>query len=423
MLEKKVQLKLKTPLWTGDRNRVCSELKETAILGSIRWWFRVIARQYGVQCCASESKFDSRRYKEKIAEEQKNGGNFYLSTSREGFSKRISAQLEALNCHCPECLIFGTTGRRKPFDLRVSGWEVVDLDYPDYLNGENTSINFMVRKYLNGEKGLKGFWQKEDFLTLNFIDIQSMDADNYFKILMYILFQISRLGSLGAKTQSGFGVFQIYYDGLMDEESKLLKEGKELFHLVIEEAKKIQKKEDKNQNEEIYPELNDMYFYRAKLNKSNLETILKKVYSKKTRKQLYCISQKKQYYHTGLLLRYYLRQQFKYKGIGDQVVVKEDKKRLVKYLFGGNIGEDINFGSKIYISDIYQVGEHENNNFPWEFKFWCWIPDDLNGGAPVKSFSTNSEAVINSIKSELMNLIKIDEFQIENIEPLDETDS
>ena len=37
-----ITFKTLTPLWTGDANRNCTDLKESGILGSLRWWAKAV---------------------------------------------------------------------------------------------------------------------------------------------------------------------------------------------------------------------------------------------------------------------------------------------------------------------------------------------------------------------------------------------
>lgn len=40
-----------TPIWTGDINRKCVEIKETGIIGSLRWWYEAVVRGYSGKAC------------------------------------------------------------------------------------------------------------------------------------------------------------------------------------------------------------------------------------------------------------------------------------------------------------------------------------------------------------------------------------
>jgi len=46
-----VKIKPLTPIWTGDANKKCKHLRETGILGSLRWWYEVVVRGLGGTAC------------------------------------------------------------------------------------------------------------------------------------------------------------------------------------------------------------------------------------------------------------------------------------------------------------------------------------------------------------------------------------
>ncbi|NPA40530.1 MAG: type III-B CRISPR module RAMP protein Cmr1, partial [Thermodesulfobacteria bacterium] len=64
------KIKTLTPIWTGGINRTCDKLRETSILGSLRWWFEAIVRGLGGYVCdpTSENKcqLDQRKFLEGI---------------------------------------------------------------------------------------------------------------------------------------------------------------------------------------------------------------------------------------------------------------------------------------------------------------------------------------------------------------------
>jgi len=46
-----IKIKTLTPLWTGDANGNCETLKETGIIGSLRWWYEALVRGLGRYAC------------------------------------------------------------------------------------------------------------------------------------------------------------------------------------------------------------------------------------------------------------------------------------------------------------------------------------------------------------------------------------
>lgn len=99
MKEYTVKIKPLTPLWTGDAERKLSTLRETGIIGSLRWWYEALIRGLGETAC------DPTNSKEKC-----NGEN-----------------------HCDACELFGCTGWARKFRLEVS-WEGEKLNF-ESLNG------------------------------------------------------------------------------------------------------------------------------------------------------------------------------------------------------------------------------------------------------------------------------------------------
>ncbi len=101
-----VRVRTLTPIWTGDVDRKCSKIKETGIIGSLRWWYEALVRGLGGYACDPTSErrceLDQKRFQKAI---------------REGKSIQ-----EALNEQiCPACQLFGCTGWSKRFRLEVSG--------------------------------------------------------------------------------------------------------------------------------------------------------------------------------------------------------------------------------------------------------------------------------------------------------------
>jgi CRISPR-associated protein Cmr1 len=56
MKEYTVKIKPLTPLWTGDAERKPGTLRETGIIGSLRWWYEALIRGLGGTACLWEMK-------------------------------------------------------------------------------------------------------------------------------------------------------------------------------------------------------------------------------------------------------------------------------------------------------------------------------------------------------------------------------
>jgi CRISPR-associated protein Cmr1 len=81
--EKTVKVKPLTPLWTGDADRKRETLRETGIIGSLRWWYEALIRGLGGTACdPTDTKCDDKS-------------------------------------HCDACELFGCTGWGRKFRLNV----------------------------------------------------------------------------------------------------------------------------------------------------------------------------------------------------------------------------------------------------------------------------------------------------------------
>lgn len=46
MRELTVEIRALTPIWTGDVDKRNSRLRETGIIGSLRWWYEALNEEY-----------------------------------------------------------------------------------------------------------------------------------------------------------------------------------------------------------------------------------------------------------------------------------------------------------------------------------------------------------------------------------------
>ena len=78
-----VKIKPRTPIWTGDANKNCKHLRETGILGSLRWWYEAVVRGLGGTACdPTNSRCEGKK-------------------------------------HCDACELFGCTGWARKFKLVI----------------------------------------------------------------------------------------------------------------------------------------------------------------------------------------------------------------------------------------------------------------------------------------------------------------
>lgn len=78
-----VEIKPITPIWTGDADGECKTLKESGIIGSLRWWYEGILRGMDVYACdPTNTKCEEK-------------------------------------AHCDACHLFGCTGWSRSFSLEI----------------------------------------------------------------------------------------------------------------------------------------------------------------------------------------------------------------------------------------------------------------------------------------------------------------
>ncbi|MHC1568694.1 MAG: type III-B CRISPR module RAMP protein Cmr1 [Candidatus Syntropharchaeia archaeon] len=97
-----LKIKTLTPLWTGDVDRECKRIKETGIIGSLRWWYEALVRGLGGYACDPTSE---RRCE--------------LRSVQEALDEQI----------CPACQLFGCTGWSRRFKSKIVDIPLGNLNF------------------------------------------------------------------------------------------------------------------------------------------------------------------------------------------------------------------------------------------------------------------------------------------------------
>lgn len=189
-----MQLKLKTltPIWTGDIDRDSSALKESSLIGSLRWWCEGIVRGMGGYACTAIQ----------------NGSS----------PCQLTLGSDVL---CPVCRLFGCTGWARRFRLSGDEMQSLPLFFVSHQQAFIGNANWLYRMFggsdLGGSKekrgrdwqfsfGVQTLWSDEFSLTVQPRFTGSEDAIN---ILAWLFSVVASYGSLGAKAQNGFGVVKL----------------------------------------------------------------------------------------------------------------------------------------------------------------------------------------------------------------------
>jgi len=175
-----IKIKTLTPLWTGDVDRKCETLKETGIIGSIRWWYEALVRGLGGYACDPTDENDKCPNKE---------GNI-----------------------CDTCELFGCTGWNRKFILRINDSPspsrlslLSRIENPLFIHrGKRSRLSgWYQRVYGNIPKAFYGDIKFEMLNHSSFL--KNEDFENISGFLLKI---ISLGGGLGAKNQIGYGIIQ-----------------------------------------------------------------------------------------------------------------------------------------------------------------------------------------------------------------------
>ena len=108
-----VRIKTLTPIWTGDVDRKCSKIKETGIIGSLRWWYEALVGGFGGYACDPTSDKRCELKQDKFKKAIKSD-----KSAQEALDEQI----------CPACQLFGCTGWSRRFRLEISGIHQNDIE-------------------------------------------------------------------------------------------------------------------------------------------------------------------------------------------------------------------------------------------------------------------------------------------------------
>jgi len=179
-----VKLQTLTPLWTGGvETGKMDRIHETGIIGSLRWWYEAIVRGLGGNACDPVSrnrktplcKFDQKEYQKVM-------------------DKSEEERLTYANL-CTACRVFGATGWKRRFSLYIE-----DHTAPTWAD---TNIILNVRP-----PGRTRGWYISSGRTGDIYFHLSGHEKTLSRIASLFLF-LEKYGAIGAKTQHGYGLFQI----------------------------------------------------------------------------------------------------------------------------------------------------------------------------------------------------------------------
>lgn len=228
-------LKTLTPIWTGDIDRDSGVLKESGIIGSLRWWCEGIVRGIGGYACTA--------------------------LQGDGITPCIQrAKSVVPDGLCPVCQIFGCTGWARRFRLSDGKLTPLPLFFVSHQQAYIGNANWLYRMFggddLGGSKrgrgrdvefsfGVQTLWSDEFSLTAlrRFVGTRNalIDKEPIEYVLAWLFSVVADYGSLGAKPQNGFGVVKL---NTLDSVSKdAVERGRKHLHELCERSKETHKRE------------------------------------------------------------------------------------------------------------------------------------------------------------------------------------
>jgi CRISPR-associated protein Cmr1 len=237
-----LKLRTLTPLWTGDIYKNSGEVKETGIIGSLRWWYEGIVRGLGVHACSPVDDDEERKHCSFNMEA-------YKDALKEG--KTIKNALnKGLKQVCPVCRLFGCEGWRKRFRVEVSGIGTLPLFFIAHKNVYVSNGGWLFRIFNGSRKEGRGanvkyyfdsktLWDDESFLfkiipTTNSESIDVINDEDVIAMLSFLVKVIADYAGIGAKTQNGFGQIEVV-EGL---DRNIVERGKRLIMNEVQNYKK-----------------------------------------------------------------------------------------------------------------------------------------------------------------------------------------
>jgi CRISPR-associated protein Cmr1 len=312
-----IEIKPLTPIWTGDANRECKTLKESGIIGSLRWWYEAILRGMGIYACGPTT------------------------------NDRCTYEKSDKKSVCLACQLFGCTGLSRKFKLEI-------IKGKCHGNFGNVKIN-------KGSRNHRG-WMIPTSLNDNIVLRITPFRDNGFNdfevtSLVYLFKFIEKYGAIGSKTAYGQGIFKI----TEIDSANILP-----FDQWRDTLKKMQKKNSKNNVGTAIDKFisAEVYIERSSTTKNSWWDDIPLDYSN------FSIASNPQFIPSSPAIRYYLRSLLR-----NNRTFGVDWKKLQseRHNLMGVIGRNSR-GSRIFVSHLY----HEDPDDDWKMRIFGFLDEKGN---------------------------------------------
>ncbi len=311
-------------------------------MGSLRWWAEALLRGHEPFFVCDPAISDQRC----PSKEKRDGKQIY--------------------CYCAACLLFGATGLRRSFSIQLSGGKVNNDVKRLRIVPENRSRGWYLNSGIYGNLKMRIIPYKDSFNP---------------EFVLLPLAIAAHWGGIGAKTQHGYGVVELFDSSLTGAASILGRWEKLRSSLPLNYGMR------KDKNDLVLPNLKDMFFAKVRFSPKN--DWWKEVDGLKGDSNVI------DWVKAGSVpiapvIRNWLRYGKGKKLWQSDKVNKESDKvskvgKIEKCLFGSS--KNNRTAAKINISSAYPL-----DNGQWEFRLWGWIPKE--------------EKIISGIRENFLNELK-----------------
>jgi len=344
-----IYLRTLTPLWTGDIDRTSAQVRETGLIGSLRWWYEGLVRSFGGYACDPRPK----------------------SPHRCELSGREKTDEERRTKMCAACYLFGCTGWSRRFRLEVDDLKPLPLFFMSYRTVYVTNGNWLVRLYGGRPEksrpprfhfnGVQTLWGQR--FAVRIVPVRGNSQDIYDQ-LVYLLNLISTWGALGAKTQNGFGQVQPL-DALSENSSA---RGR---NLVAEHARRFMTRQNDVDHFRFDRFFSRVYEIKDPAPYSGMELIGQPPNG---------FDCKAHFIPCAFDIRYKSRTRNPRTGQGQNFGLRpffreHFGQQVTSALFGETraVKDNDRSASRIHVSHLYKETAHT----PFKLKIWGWVPPNL----------------------------------------------
>lgn len=330
----KIYLRTLTPIWTGNIEKDSKKIKETGIIGSLRWWCEILMRGLDKKVCNPI---------------------------------KSPCNVDGSNPICSVCSLFGCNGYGRRFRLEIFGVDTLPLFFISDKSVYQSNGNWLVRIFNGQPKGRgrdiqfffkqKMLWNPQQFE----IKINQMFYDNdYISSIYFLIWFISQYGGLGAKTQNGFGQIE-----MLKINKKILKEGKN--YLMTQRV-------SNHTNDNNVFNLKNFFSFDFEIKDKNPYLGVSKEIGNSGN-----FNYENYFIPCAFDVRYKMKSINPYTHVGEnwglrpfiQKKFGTDGRRMAKLLLGDDRKRD---SSKIFVSHLFKRNPKDNYNI----RVWGFIPQNLD---------------------------------------------